>query len=58
MTKENREFELDDRLIDFAVRIIHVAESLPRTKAGNYIAGQLIRCGTEPAPNYGEARDA
>ncbi len=58
MTKESKEFNLEDRLIDFAVRIIYVAESLPKTKAGNHIAGQLIRCGTAPAPNYGEAQDA
>jgi len=58
MTKKNKEFNLEDRLIDFAVRIIRVAESLPKTKAGNHIAGQLIRCGTAPAPNYGEAQDA
>ena len=58
MTKENKEHNLEDRLIDFAVRILHVAESLPKTKAGNNIAGQLIRCGTAPAPNYGEAQDA
>ncbi|MGD8297391.1 MAG: four helix bundle protein, partial [Desulfobacterales bacterium] len=31
---------------------------LPKKKAGNHIAGQLIRCGTAPAPNYGEAQDA
>jgi hypothetical protein len=48
MANENREFDLDDRVIDFAVRIIHVAESLPKTKAGNHIAGQLIRCGIPP----------
>lgn len=58
MTKENKKFNLEDRLIEFAVRIIHVAESLPKTKAGNHIAKQLIRCGTSPAPNYGEAQDA
>ena len=58
MTKDIKEFDLEERLIDFAVRIIHVAESLPKTKAGNHIAGQLIRCGTSPAPNYGEAKDA
>ena len=58
MTKENKEFNLEDRLIDFAVRIIALAESLPKTKAGNHIAGQLIKCGTAPAPNYGEAQDA
>src|SRR3989337_4495674 len=46
------------RLIDFAVRIIRTAESLPKTRAGNHIAWQLIRCGTSPAPNYGEAQSA
>jgi four helix bundle protein len=50
--------ELEDRLIDFAVTIIGVVEVLQNTKAGNHIAGQLIRSGTSPAPNYGEARSA
>ncbi len=31
---------------------------MPKTRAGNHIAGQLIRCGTSPAPNYGEAQSA
>ena len=58
MSKENRVFDLENRLIDFAVRIIRLAESLPKNKVGNHIAGQLIRCGTSPAPNYGEAQSA
>jgi len=58
MSKEYRIFDLEDRLIDFVVRIIRTAESLPKTKLGNHIAGQLIRCGTSPAPNYGEAQSA
>ena len=58
MSKEDRIFDLEDRLIDFAVRIIRTAESLPKTKLVNHIAGQLIRCGTSPAPNYGEAQSA
>jgi four helix bundle protein len=49
---------LEERLIDFAVQIVGVVESLPGTKAGSHIAGQLIRSGTSPAPNYGEARAA
>ena len=49
---------LEERLIDFAVRIIRTSESLPRTKIGKHIGGQLIRSGTSPAPNYGEAQDA
>jgi four helix bundle protein len=50
--------ELEDRLIDFAVMVIDVVESLPNTKAGNHVGGQLIRSGTSPAPNYAEARSA
>ena len=58
MSKQNRIFDLEERLIDFAVRIIRTVESLPQTKVGNHVAGQLIRCGTSPAPNYGEAQSA
>jgi four helix bundle protein len=50
--------ELENRLIDFAVEIMGVTEALPTTRAANHIAGQLIRSGTSPAPNYGEARSA
>ncbi len=58
MSKDKRKFDLEERLIDFAVRIIRAAESLPKTRAGNHISGQIIRCGTSPAPNYGEAQSA
>ena len=58
MSKDNRVFDLEERLIDFAVRIIQLAESLPKTRVGNHVAGQLIRCGTSPASNYGEAQSA
>lgn len=50
--------DLEDRLISFAVMIVAVVEALPNSKAGNHIANQLIRSGTSPAPNYGEAQSA
>lgn len=50
--------ELENRLIDFAVRIIKLSANLPKTPAGRHIAGQILRSGTSPAPNYGEARGA
>ena len=56
--EEVRKFDLEDRLVDFAVTIIDTVEALPRTRAGNHIAGQLVRCGTPPALNYGEAQSA
>ena len=58
MSKEKKEYDLEGRLIDFAVRIIEVGRALPKTRVGNHIAGQLVRCGTSPAPNYGEAQGA
>ena len=52
MSQESSErpFDLDDRFIDFAVRIISVVEALPRSRTGNHIAGQLVRSGTSPGP--------
>src|SRR5882672_11505523 len=54
----SRADELEERLIDFAVRIVKLSAGLPRTAAGKHIAGQILRSGTSPAPNYGEARGA
>ena len=50
--------QLEERLINFAVRIIKLSTCLPKTSAGKHIAGQILRSGTSPAPNYGEARGA
>ena len=47
---------LEERLIEFEVRIIRIATNLPKTDAGKRIAAQILRSGTSPAPNYGEAR--
>jgi len=57
MTKE-RKFDLQDRLIAYAVRIINLSEALPNTKAGKHVSSQILRSGTSPAPNYGEAQSA
>ena len=46
--------ELEDRLIDFAVRIGNVADALPEAPLGQHIADQILRSGTSPAPNYSE----
>jgi four helix bundle protein len=52
------QFDLEDRLINFSVRIVRRVEFLPESKTGNHIRGQLLRCGTAASPNYAEARDA
>ena len=51
-------FDLEERLIDFAVIIADITEALPNTRMGNYVAGQLVRSGCSPALNYGEAQAA
>ncbi len=56
--KQQRNYDLQERLIEFAVRVLNVVESLPNSRAGNHVAGQLIRSGTSPAANYGEAQSA
>ena len=43
---------LEDRLIDFAVRIIRLVARMPKTPAGKHVSGQILRSGTSPAPNY------
>ncbi|MGB5528886.1 MAG: four helix bundle protein [Ignavibacteriaceae bacterium] len=60
MMNENKskKFDLEERLIDFAVLIIEISESLNNTRAGNHISGQLVRSGTSPALHYGEAQSA
>jgi four helix bundle protein len=50
--------QIEDRLIDFAVRIIAICGSLPPSYASEHISRQILRSGTSPAPNYGEARSA
>jgi four helix bundle protein len=49
---------LEERLINFTVRVIKLSASLPKSPAGKHIAGQIVRSGTSPASNYGEARGA
>jgi len=46
---------LSERLLDLAARIGKVVDALPETRLGRHIAGQLVRSGTSPAPNYEEA---
>ncbi len=55
---ENKTFDLEDRLVEFAARCIKVSDALPLTKAGQHLSGQICRSGSSPALNYGEAQGA
>jgi four helix bundle protein len=50
--------ELEERLINFSILVVRIVETMPETKAANHLAGQLLRSGTAPALNYGEAQSA
>ena len=51
-------YDLEERLLEYSVRIIKVVEQLPNTRTGSHVAGQLLRSGTSPYPNHGEAQAA
>jgi four helix bundle protein len=53
-----RVYDLEDRLLEYAVRVIRVTESMKRTRTGVHIADQLLRAGTSPYGNHGEAEGA
>ena len=51
-------FDLEERMLEFASTIIDVTEKLPITRAANHIGNQLLRSGTSPYGNHGEAQSA
>jgi len=54
----SEDYDLEERLLEYSARIIRMAERLPNTRAGNHIGSQLLRSGTSPPPNHGEAQAA
>ena len=53
-----KKYDLDDRLLAYAASVVKLVGSLPRTMAGNHVAGQLLRSGTAALPNHAEAQAA
>jgi four helix bundle protein len=54
---KERVYDLEERPLNFSVAVIDVSEKLLNTRAGNHIAGQLLRSGTSPYGNHGEAQE-
>ena len=50
--------QLEERLIEFAARIVAFSMDFTGTPAGKHIAMQILRSGTASASNYAEARGA
>ena len=51
-------YDIEERLIRYAVSVLDLVDVLPETKCARHLAGQLIRSGTAPALMYGEALSA
>jgi four helix bundle protein len=51
-------FDLEERLLDYAADIIRLSEKISRTPAGLHVGNQILRSGTSPLPNHGEAEAA
>src|SRR5215468_5221974 len=54
----SQQYDLEERWLNYSARIIRLVEKLPNTRAGNHVGGQLLRSGTSPLPNHGEAQAA
>ena len=54
----DRKFDLNERLIDFAVKIIELYSTITKSAAGTYLCDHMMRAGISPSHHYGEAQGA
>jgi four helix bundle protein len=54
----NERYDLEERLLEYAARIIRLTEHMTRSSAGLHVAQQILRSGTSSLPNHGEAQAA
>ena len=54
----DKSYDLEDRLLDYAAQIIGLTENLRAGSAAAHIGNQLLRAGTSPYLNHGEAEAA
>ncbi len=51
-------FDLEERLLNYAADVIRITRTFESTNAGSHVANQLLRSGTSPLANHGEAESA
>jgi four helix bundle protein len=51
-------YDFEDRLVEFAGKIIMFCKTLPRDRTGYYYGDQIMRSSGASALNYGEAQGA
>lgn len=52
------QYDLEERLLVYAARVVQLVETLPQTRSGHHLGNQLLRSGTSPLLNHGEAQAA
>jgi len=58
MERKHKHANLEDRLIDFGVRIVNLGYKLQKFRELKPISDQILRSGISPALNYAEALHA
>ncbi len=53
-----RKYDLNERLVDYAVMIIQLYDKMTKSQAGQYLADHMMRAGISPSLHYGEAQGA
>jgi four helix bundle protein len=57
-SSNGKDYDLEERLLEYAAQVIRLVERVPRTQAGIHVAGQLLRSASSPLSNHGEAQAA
>lgn len=55
---QKRQYDLEERLLDYGARIITLGRALSADYAERHIGNQLLRSGTAPLSHHGEAQAA
>lgn len=58
MNEGTKNFDLEERLVDFAVMAIKISESLNKTEVAKIVNSHLLRSAASSALHYGEVKDA
>ncbi len=53
---QNKTFDFEERLVQFAGECIFFCKTLPRDEVGRYYSDQILRSSGSAALNYGEAQ--
>lgn len=53
---DDPKYDLEDRLLDYAARIIRLSENLSGSATKTHVSNQLLRSGTSPLAHHGEAQ--